>query len=484
MNYKVVINTLGWIFLLEAILLLVPTGVALCYAESLSPFLITIAILVFFFGLCRLVKPTDKSIYARDGFVIVVLSWLLMSVFGSIPFMISGVIPNFVDAFFETVSGFTTTGATIMPNVEVGVMGVMFWRSFTHWIGGMGVLVFMLAIIPMTKMRGVYIMRAEVTGPTKSKLLPKLQSTAKVLYSIYIVLTLIQVVFLLAGGMNLYDSFVHAFGTAGTGGFSVKAASIAAYNSVYLETVIAVFMILFGINFSVFYMILIHNVKSILKNEELWAYLGIIAFATITIAINILHMTNNFAESLRLSFFQVSSIITTTGYATTDFNLWPTYSKFVLIILMFFGACAGSTGGGMKIIRFIILGRVAKKEFKRLIHPKSVNVIKANNEVLDDTIIHSTLIYISIFFVITFASVLLITIEGHDFETSFTSVVTCINNIGPGLGKTGPVGNFAFFSVPSKILLSLNMLMGRLELFPFLVVLMPSTWKSRNRKNK
>jgi len=483
MNYKVVIRVLGWIFLLEAILMLLPAGVALGYGEDVKPFVWSILILLGAYGLSCFSRPKSLEMYARDGFAIVALSWIFMSLFGALPFVFSGEIPNYVDAVFETASGLTTTGASIIENVEVCSQGILFWRSFTHWIGGMGVLVFVLAIVPMAKTRGVHLMRAEVPGPTKSKLLPKLQSTALILYAIYVVITLVEVVFLVAGGMPLFDAFVHAFGTAGTGGFGIKAASIAAYNSAYIEMVISVFLIIFGVNFSLYYLILIKQVKQFFKNEELWVYLSIIAFAVVTIALNIMHITESFGLALRQSFFQVCSILTTAGFSTADFNLWPTYSRLLLVVLMFVGGCAGSTGGGMKVMRAMIGFKVAKREVRRLLHPKAVQLVKVNGETVEETVVRNTLIFMLIYMLVLVSSSLLISLEGHDLETTFTSVLACISNIGPGLGKVGPMGNFAFFTNASKILLTLNMILGRLELFPMLVLFRVSTWKGTGRKS-
>lgn len=483
MNYKVVIKVLGWVFLLEAALMLMPLGVTLIYGESPLPFLYTILILVVVFGVCCLARPEkNKAMYARDGFVIVALTWIFMSLFGALPFVFSGEIPNYADAIFETVSGLTTTGASIIEDVEACSKGILFWRSFTHWIGGMGVLVFVLAIVPMAKTHGVHLMRAEVPGPTKSKLLPKLQNTAMVLYAIYVVLTLVEVVFLVAGGMPLFDSFLHAFGTAGTGGFGIKADSVAYYNSPYIENVIAVFLILFGTNFSLYYLILIGHIKQALKNEELRVYLCLIAFAVITIALNIMSITESFGVALQQAFFQVCSILTTAGFSTVDFNLWPTYSKIILVVLMFVGGCAGSTGGGMKVIRTMIGFKTLKREARKMVHPKAVNLIKVSRETVEETVVHNTLIFILAYAFIMFVSIILISLEGHDFETTVTSVIACIGNIGPGLGDVGPMGNYAFLTEGSKILLSLNMLLGRLEIFPILVLFMPSTWKGSGRK--
>ena len=407
------------------------------------------------------------------------LAWIIMSGIGALPFVISGEIPNYIDAFFETVSGFTTTGSSIVRDVEALSHGILFWRSFTHWLGGMGVLVFVMAILPSSSDRSIHLMRAEVPGPVVGKLVPKIKETAKILYLIYMVMTFIEVIFLLCGGMPLFDSLVHSFGTAGTGGFGIKVDSIGGYSS-YCQWVITIFMLLFGINFNLFYLCLIRRFKSVLKSEELWAYLGIVLAAATIITVNIMPIYNSLSRSIRLSVFQVASIITTTGYATADFNTWPVLSKGILLILMFFGACAGSTGGGFKISRVVLLLKAVKREFHRLIHPRSRTTIKFEGKNVDEGTISGVECYLALY-VICFVSIFLILCfeKNFDIETNFSAAASCFNNIGPGLGSVGPVLNFADYSAVSKIVLSIAMLLGRLELFPLIITLAPSTWTKK-----
>ncbi|MBE6949617.1 MAG: TrkH family potassium uptake protein [Ruminococcaceae bacterium] len=477
MNYKAVFNIIFRLLLVEMALMLLPVVVALIYGEDPSAFLITIAAVTALSGIGLFLSRGDKRIYPREGFVIVALSWVIMSAVGAVPFVISGYIPSFVDAFFETVSGFTTTGATILTDVEALPLSLLFWRSFTHWVGGMGVLVFIMAILPLSNVRSVHIMRAEVPGPTKSKLVPKMKSTAVILYSIYVVMTLVEIILLICGGMPFFDAVVHSFGTAGTGGFGIKNNSIAYYDSAYIQYVISIFMLLFGVNFNLYYFLLIKDIKSIFKSEELRWYLGIAVTAAAVIAINISHLFSNFGESVRYAFFQVSSIMTTTGFSTTDFNQWPSLSKGILVLLMFIGASAGSTGGGMKVSRIIIGVKSVFSEIKRLLHPRSVRTIRLDGSVLDDTAVRASMIFCFAYLVLTSIMSLIVCFDGYDMVTSFTAVVACISNIGPGLELVGPVGNFAMFSAPIKVVLSFAMLLGRLELFPILMLFLPSTWR-------
>lgn len=482
MNYRMVFYTLGYIFKTEAILMLLPGIVAVIYGESVMPFVITIILLLAFgFGLSPK-KPKNNVIYARDGFMIVALSWVFMSMFGALPFVIDGAIPNFIDAFFETVSGFTTTGSTILSNVEAVPKSLLFWRSFTHWVGGMGVLVFVMAIVPLGDERGMHIMRAEVPGPSVGKLVPKLKTTSRILYGIYFGMTVVLVILLVCGGMPLYDSFIHAFGAAGTGGFSHFNASVGAYNSVYFDYVLGVAMILFGINFNLYYLLLIGNVREVFKDEELRTYLGIILAAVAIIAWNIFPIFNNAAESIRYSFFQVASIITTTGYTTADFNAWPQLSRTILVILSLIGASAGSTGGGLKVGRVLILFKSMFAEVRRMIHPRSVRALKLNGKNLEENTLHGITSFFVIYMILFFLAFLLISIDNFALEDNFTAVVATINNIGPGLGMVGPTGNFSQYSHFSKIILSLCMLFGRLEIFPMLLLFSPSAWKPRKGK--
>lgn len=481
MNRRMVIYTIGQLIGVEAAVMMLPLCVSLIYGEgSWKAFLITIGIAIVLSALGLLLsRPKSHVIYAKEGFATVALAWIIMSGIGALPFVISGEIPNYIDAFFETVSGFTTTGSSIVRDVEALSHGILFWRSFTHWLGGMGVLVFVMAILPSSSDRSIHLMRAEVPGPVVGKLVPKIKETAKILYLIYMVMTFIEVIFLLCGGMPLFDSLVHSFGTAGTGGFGIKADSIGGYSS-YCQWVIIIFMLLFGINFNLFYLCLIRRFKSVLKSEELWAYLGIVLAAATIITVNIMPIYNSLSQSIRLSAFQVASIITTTGYATADFNTWPVLSKGILLILMFLGACAGSTGGGFKISRVVLLLKAVKREFHRLIHPRSRTTIRFEGKNVDEGTISGVECYLALY-VICFVSIFLILCfeKNFDIETNFSAAASCFNNIGPGLGSVGPALNFADYSAVSKIVLSIAMLLGRLELFPLIITLAPSTWTKK-----
>lgn len=480
MNYRMMLYILGHIMHAEALLLLLPAGVSIIYGESTAPFLITSGIqLVLGFLIKWIAKPRTKVIYAKEGFLVVGLCWIMLSAFGGLPFLLSGCIPNYADCFFEAASGFTTTGASVIADVEALPHGVLFWRSFTHWVGGMGVLVFVMSIVPLAGERSMHLMRAEVPGPTVGKLVPRIAQTSRILYGIYIGMTLLEIILLVAGGMPLFDSVLHSFGTAGTGGFGIKNNSVGFYDSAYLQGVITVFMILFGINFNLYYLLLIRKVKSVWRNEELRWYLGIIAMAIFIITIDILPMYGTAAKALQYSSFQVGSIITTTGYSTVDFNLWPQLSRTILMLLMIFGACAGSTGGGIKISRLIILIKTIWREIRRLLHPRTVNTVKMDGKALEEETISATGIFFAAYMLIILASVLLLSTDGYDTETNLTAVLSCINNIGPGLNLVGPMGNFSGFSDMGTWLLSLNMLIGRLEIFPMLMVFVPAAWKRK-----
>lgn len=480
MNVRMVISALGKVLKIEAALMLFPLMVALLYGEpSWSAFAITIVIVLLVGILADLKKPENRVIREREGFVIVGCAWILLSAFGAIPFVISGQIPSCIDAFFEVVSGFTTTGSSILKDVELLDRSLLFWRSFTNWIGGMGVLVFVLAVLPLSEGRSIHIMRAESPGPIVGKLVSKMRSNAMILYGIYIVLSIMLTVFLLAGGMPLFDSVVNTFATAGTGGFSIKTLSIAAYNSAYIEGVITVFMLLFSINFNVYYLIITGHVIQALKSEELRWFLGIVASAMVAITICNLPIYDTVLNSFRYATFQVSTIISTTGFATDNFDVWPTFSKSVLMILMFLGASAGSTGGGIKTARIIIMLKSIGREIRRMLHPRSVAVVKLEGKTVDQKVIHGTSVYLMAYMGILLMSVLLISINGFDMVTTITSVITCLNNIGPGFGMIGPNGNFAEFSNFSKLILSLNMLIGRLEIFPVLMLFSPAVWRRR-----
>lgn len=469
---------IGRILWTEAVLLLLPALVSLLYGEPALPFLAPILLLLLAgLPLCR--RPKQTALYARDGFAVVALAWLLMSAFGALPFVLSGSIPHFIDAFFETVSGFTTTGATILTEVESLPQGILFWRSFTHWIGGMGVLVFVMAVLPMTDGHGMHLLRAEMPGPSVGKLVSRMSDTAKILYSIYLAMTILEIVLLVLGGMPLFDSCIHAFGSAGTGGFSNKNLSVGAYNSAYFDIVIGVFILLFGVNFNLYYFLLVRRFRDVFRSEELWAYLAIVAAAVLAIAVDILHMYKSFAQSLRYSFFQVASIITTTGYATADFNLWPTFSKGILVTLMFIGACAGSTGGGIKVARIVILAKASWGDMRKMLHPNAVTTTRFEGKALTDKHIRSVHLFLTVYLLVFAASFLLLSLNGFDIVTTFTALTACINNIGPGLEMVGPMGNFSAFSRASKLLLSFDMLVGRLEIFPMLLLFAPSIWTRR-----
>ena len=479
MNNRMIAYIIGRILLTEAALLVLPLLVSLLYGESPVPFLIPILLLALCGGAMGWKKPRSTALYARDGLAVVALAWICMSLFGALPFVLSGDIPNYVDAFFETVSGFTTTGSSILTEIEPLSRGGLFWRSFTHWVGGMGVLVFVMAILPMNDGHGMHLMRAEVPGPTVGKLVSRMSDTAKILYSIYLVMTVVEIVLLLVGGMPLYDAAIHAFGTAGTGGFSCRNLSVGAYDSVYFDVVIGVFMLLFGVNFNLYYFLLIRRFRDVFHSEELRTYLLIVASAVLAIAVNISHLYQSFAASLRYAFFQVSSIITTTGYATADFNAWPAFSKAILVILMFVGACAGSTGGGMKVARIVILAKTSVCDMRKMLHPNAVATVRFEGKPIGEKNIRSVHLFLTVYVIVFTISCLLLSLEEMDLVTTFTAVAACMNNIGPGLEVVGPMGNFAAFSPWAKVLLSFDMLVGRLEIFPMLLLFAPSIWKRK-----
>ena len=470
---------LGCILLIEAVLMLLPLAVALILHEDVMPFVYTIVILLVISLPCVILKPKNTQIYAREGFVCVSAAWIMLAIFGALPFIFSGTITNPIDAFFETVSGFTTTGASILTEVELLPRGILFWRSFTHWIGGMGVLVFMLAILPSAGGEAIHLMRAEVPGPTKGKLVPKMRQTALILYGIYIALTLFEIVALLLCRLPLFDSIVTTFATAGTGGFSILNNSIAGYQNPAAEWVIGIFMLLFGINFNLFFFILIGKIKDVLKSEELRAYLGVVIVAVTVILINTYRMFDSFGDGLRTVFFQVSSIMTTTGFCTTEFNEWPVLSKTVIVMLMMIGACAGSTGGGLKISRILILAKNIVREIKHMIRPRSVNVVRVDGEVVPDETLRSATGYLTVYIIVTIMTMLIISIDGLSMETNLTAALSCVNNIGPALGEFGAFGNFTPYSDLSTLVLSFTMLFGRLELVPMLVLFSPYAWKKR-----
>ena len=407
------------------------------------------------------------------------MAWILWSLFGALPFLFSGCIPRFEDAFFEVVSGFTTTGSTVLSDIEGMPKCMNFWRCLTHWVGGMGVLVFVMAVIPLSNRNSMFLMRAEIPGPTCDKLVPKARTTARILYTMYLGLSVAEIIFLLAGGMNLYEAVIHTFSTAGTGGFSNRNASVAAFNSAYIDGVITVFMLLFGINFNLYFLLLMKNVKGFFKNEELRNYLGIVAAAIVLITINVMNLYGGVLHAFRYAAFQVVSVITTTGFVTANYELWPEFSKTILLMLMVVGACAGSTGGGMKVSRIMILARTITKETRQILHPKSMNVVKLDGKRLTSEETHGVYVYTICYFAILCVSVLLISVDNFDFTTNFTAVLTTLNNVGPGLAKVGPVENFSAFSCFSKIILSFDMLVGRLEILPIMMLLAPVTWRKK-----
>ena len=465
---------------MEAVLLALPMAVALWYGESGLPFLIPMGLLVLFGALLGLRRPQRAALYARDGLAVVALAWIAVSLFGALPFYISGSMETYVDCFFETVSGFTTTGASILREVESLDRGILFWRSFTHWVGGMGVLVFVMAIVPMSgDGHGMHLLRAEVPGPSVGKLVSRMSDSAKILYGIYFVITVLEILLLLAGGMPLFDACIHSFGSAGTGGFSNRNLSVGAYNNAYFDVVIGIFMLLFGINFNLYYFLLTRKFREVFQSEELRTYLAIVAVSVTAITINILHLYESVGTSLRHAFFQVSSIMTTTGFATTDFNTWPTFSKAILVVLMFIGACAGSTGGGIKVARLVILVRSSVGEMRRMLHPNAVSTTRFEGKVLPERNIRGVQMFLTMYLLVFTVSCLLLSMEHFDLITTFTAVASCLNNIGPGLELVGPMGNFADFSPWSKLLLSFDMLAGRLEIFPMLLLFAPSIWRRK-----
>ncbi len=483
MNYRLVLNSLGKALLVETLCFLPSLIVSWIYREDTwVAFLQVILVTAVVGGLLSFIKPKQTHFYPRDAFAVTAFAWIVLSAFGALPFVLSGSIPHYVDAFFETVSGFTTTGSTILTDVETMPKSILFWRSFTHWIGGMGVLVLVMAILPSVQGTSLHILRAESTGPSPGKVVPKMGETAKILWIIYITLSALMVTFLLAGGMPLFDTLIHTFGTAGTGGFSNRALSVGAYQNNYYTWVITIFMFLFGVNLSLYWALAKGNFKNFFKDEELRFYFFTVLIATLLITWNL--RTEGFftsiGESLTHSAFQVSTIITTTGFSTTNFDLWPVFSKTILVILMFIGASAGSTAGGIKCVRFVLIFKTIKREITRNTHPRSVATVKLNGRTVDEGIISGVMTFFALYLIIFTTALLAISLEGKDLVTSFTAVATTINNVGPGLGLVGPMGSFAEFSAASKLIFSLCMLVGRLEIFPILLLFVPSFWKKHS----
>jgi trk system potassium uptake protein TrkH len=465
-------------FLVPALLISVWCREGNAIRGFLYTFVVLFLTIAALFILCRGAK---HGFYAKEGLACVGLSWIVMSFLGCLPFWFSGEIPHLVDAFFETVSGFTTTGASILPEVESLSRGILYWRSFTHWLGGMGVLVFLLAITPAGAQRGgftMHLLRAESPGPDVGKLVPRMRQTAMILYVIYVALTVLNFVFLLLGKMPVFDALCTAFGTAGTGGFGIKNDSIAGY-SPYIQNVCTVFMLLFGVNFSCYYLLLLRDVKSVFKNEELRLYVGIVAGSVLLITLNVRGLYASLGETIRHAAFQVASIVTTTGFATTDFDLWPNFSRGLLLALMMIGACAGSTGGGFKCGRALLLLKGLGRNIRQILHPNRVQVVRSNGQAVDEKILENANAYLTAYVFIVIASFLMVSVDGFSTTTSFSAVLACFNNIGPGLGAVGPTCNYGSFSVFSKLVLILDMLAGRLEIFPILVLFSKSAWRHR-----
>ncbi len=481
MNHRMILRLVCYILRVEAICMIPAAVISLCLQEWGSAIGICTSILIAV--LLSLVtfkfSPATREIGAQEGFISVALCWIAVSVIGALPFFISGEIPNYVDCLFETISGFTTTGASILTEIEVISKGLLYWRSFTHWLGGMGVLVFLLAVVPMGKGKNslLHVMRAESPGPQVDKLVPQLQNSAKILYGIYIGLTLLQVACLLISGMPVFDSFCTAFGTAGTGGFGIKNDSLAGYTALQ-QGICTVFMALFGINFSVFYLLLLRQFRKALLNQELLLYLGVMIGSILLITWNILpKFHNRIGEAFHHAAFQVSSIMTTTGFSTANFDMWPAFSKMLLVGLMIFGACAGSTGGGIKAARVLLLFKTSRRSVHRMLKPRSVSVVQMDGMAVNEDVIQNTYSYVAVYALTAIISMLLISIDEYSVETNITAVLACLNNIGPGLGMVGPTGSYAKFSAFSKLVLSFNMLAGRLELFPMLMLFVPAAWK-------
>jgi len=479
MNYRLISQILGRVLAIEGTLMLIPLIVSIIYHESVLPFVYTILIIAVVAAVLMHFRPISRELFALEGFVVVALAWIMMSAMGALPFIFSGEIPNFIDAFFETVSGFTTTGATIVSDVESMRKGTMFWRCFTNWIGGMGVLVFVMFVLPLNEEHSMHILRAEMPGPIVGKLVPKVQSTSKILYMIYTAMTIVIVVLLMLGGMNLYDALLHAFSTAGTGGFSNYANSVAHFDSAYIDYVIGIALLFFGTNFNLYFLLLMGRVRDVVRNEELRWYLAIVAVSSIVIALMIRGDYGSFANAFRYAFFQVSSIITTAGHVTADYDLWPMFAQCILFLLMFTGASAGGTNGGVKISRLLIAFKTLKNDVIKQIRPREVNTVKVNGEVVSQKTQNTTMVFIVLYVFTIIVGTLIVALDNFDFTSTFTAVVACMGNIGPGSGICGPSGNFVPFSDLSTFVLSMCMLIGRLEIFPMLILFMPMAWKKK-----
>ena len=480
MNKRLVLRLLGAILLIEALAMAPSLAISFLYGDGDALALLSSMALLAALGFpaWRFAHPREQNLRAREGFLVVALSWVLLSAFGALPFVISGLIPNYIDAFFEAVSGFTTTGATLMGNFDGLPRGVMFWRSFTHWIGGMGVLVLTLALLPQMTGRSSHLVRAESPGPSLSKIVPKMGDTAKILYLIYGALTVIELAALIIAGMSPYDAAIHAMGTAGTGGFSNYGSSIGAFDSAVIDAIITFFMVLFGINFALFYRVLVGGWRDALRSEELRWYLALFAGSTLFVSLMILPQYGTFLNALRYGSFQVATIMSTTGYATADFNLWPQAVKALIVVLMFIGSCAGSTAGGIKVVRVGILCKLGCREVRRTFQPRKVQVVRFEGKGVEENRLTQVSAFFFVYVLLVLAGMFLVSLEGlYDLETNFTAVLTCISNVGPGLGHVGPVENFSGYGPFAKVVLSLLMLAGRLELFPILVLFHPSAWR-------
>lgn len=477
MNKKMVLYFIGWILRVEAICMILPIITAIIYKEEqVQDFLFTAFICLLAGMVLTLKKPSDHAFYTREGFVSVGLGWIVLSMTGAIPFVIDGCIPSYVDALFEVVSGFTTTGATILTDVEVLPKSMLMWRSFTHWLGGMGILMFILALLPVAGQNNMHIVRAESPGPTAGKFVAKARDSASILYGIYIAITLLEMFLLILGKMSVFDAIVLTFGTVGTGGFGVLNDSIGSYTA-YEQTVITIFMLLCGTNFYVYFLLLNKKFKEAFSLEEVKTYFAIVFGSSILITINVLKQFDGVIEAFRHSIFQVASIITTTGYSTVDFDQWPTFSKTILVLLMFCGACAGSTGGGIKVSRIIICLKTVGKEFTTMIHPRNVKVLKFEGKVIDHDVLRGVNTFVMTYIALFAGSLLVVSLDNFDFQSTFTAIAATINNIGPGIGAVGPMANYSEFSNLSKIVMSFDMLAGRLELFPILLLFSMRTWK-------
>ena len=479
MNRRMIAHILGQVLLIYAALMLLPMAAGLYYGENIGGFAAASLMTAAAGLLLSRIRVKTTDIFAREGFIAVGMAWVLMGLFGALPFVFSGAIPSFIDAVFETVSGLTTTGATILNDIEGMSRSGLFWRSFNHWIGGMGVLVFIMAVLPMSGEHSMHIMRAEVPGPTVGKLVPRARRTAMILYIIYGVLTVAETLLLMLGGMSFFDALLHAFGTAGTGGFSTRAASIAAFDSRYIELVMAAFLVLFGINFNLYYFILIGRVREALKSQELHCYLGIIVSFSLAIALGISKMYGGFSTALRHSFFNVSSIITTAGFGTEDFTKWPAYTQMLLVLLMFMGASAGSTGGGIKISRVMLLIKSAAADMEQIFRPRAVRRVEMDGKRVDAATARAVYVFFFVYLAVILAVSFLVSFDGVDFTTGFTAALSCISNVGPGLGLVGPAGNYDIFSYFSKAVLTLTMLIGRLEIYPILILFSRELWKRK-----